>query len=268
VRGNITSHRARSTIAWQLYNAREPMTLFELRQWLGHSSPHATQHYAKITPLKMAKSHADAGYFARNLRAIEVLVDQDVVRSGGAATEPWKFYDLGHGYCTYDFFEQCQHRMACAKCDFYMPKESTAALLLEGKTHLLQLLQENPLGDAEQAAVEDGVAAYENLLSKLADVATLAGPTPRQIGAGVGPDHICSAGTATFGDCGLVCQALAFMAPRNIAYPLVRETPSIDDAIGKIAGLPTSLHSETISRGRLSTMHTRGSRRPLIATGQ
>jgi hypothetical protein len=27
VRGNITSHRARSTIASQLYNAKEPMTL-------------------------------------------------------------------------------------------------------------------------------------------------------------------------------------------------------------------------------------------------
>jgi hypothetical protein len=133
--------------------------------------------------LKVAKSYADAGYFARNLRAIEVLVDQDVVRSGRAATEPWKFYDLGHGYCTYDFFEQCYHRMACAKCDFYMPKESTAALLLEGKGHLLRLLQEIPLGEAEQAAVEDGVAAYENLLSKLADVPTPAGPTQRQIGA-------------------------------------------------------------------------------------
>ena len=134
-------------------------------------------------PLKVAKSYADAGYFARNLRAIEVLVDQDVVRSGLAAAEPWKYYDLGHGYCTYDFFEQCQHRMACAKCDFYMPKESTAALLLEGKSHLLRLLQEIPLGEAEQAAVEDGLTAYENLLSKLVDVPTPAGPTPRQIGA-------------------------------------------------------------------------------------
>jgi hypothetical protein len=35
----------------------------------------------------------------------------------------------------------------------------------------------------EQAAVEDGIAAYENLLSKLADVPTPAGPTPHQIGA-------------------------------------------------------------------------------------
>ena len=36
VRGKITSHRARSTIASQLYNAKEPMTLFELQAWLGH----------------------------------------------------------------------------------------------------------------------------------------------------------------------------------------------------------------------------------------
>jgi hypothetical protein len=55
VRGNIPSHRARTTIASQLYNAREPMTLFEWQQWLGHSSPAATQHYAKITPLKIVQ---------------------------------------------------------------------------------------------------------------------------------------------------------------------------------------------------------------------
>jgi hypothetical protein len=76
VRGNITSHRARSTIASQLFNAKEPMTLFELQECLGHATPTATQHYAKITPTKLAKSYSDAGYFARNLRAIEVLVDQ------------------------------------------------------------------------------------------------------------------------------------------------------------------------------------------------
>ena len=33
VRGKITSHRARTTIASQLYNAKEPMTLFELQAW-------------------------------------------------------------------------------------------------------------------------------------------------------------------------------------------------------------------------------------------
>ena len=47
VRGKITSHRARSTIASQLYNAKEPMTLFELQAWLGHASPQTTQHPAR-----------------------------------------------------------------------------------------------------------------------------------------------------------------------------------------------------------------------------
>lgn len=181
VRGNITSHRGRSTIASQLFNAKEPMTLFELQEWLGHSTPAATQHYAKITPTKLAKSYADAGYFTRNLRAIEVLVDQEVVRGGRAANEPWKFYDLGHGYCTYDFFEQCPHRMACAKCTFYMPKASSQAQLIEGKANLLRLRQEIPLSEEEVAAVDDGIAAVGKLLESLADVPTPSGQTPRQI---------------------------------------------------------------------------------------
>jgi hypothetical protein len=45
------------------------MTLFELQAWLGHRSLQATQHYAKITPTKLAKAYRDAGYFARNVRA-------------------------------------------------------------------------------------------------------------------------------------------------------------------------------------------------------
>jgi hypothetical protein len=181
VRGRITSHRARSTIASQLFNAKEPMTLFELQEWLGHSSPEATQHYVKITPTKLAKAYGDAGYFARNVRAIEVLIDQESVRNGQAVAEPWKFYDLGHGYCSYDFFEQCPHRMACAKCSFYLPKASTAAALLEGKSNLLRMRQEIPLTDAEIVALDDGVSALDSLLNRLADVPTPSGKTPLQI---------------------------------------------------------------------------------------
>jgi hypothetical protein len=65
-----------------------------------------------------------------------------------------------------------------------MPKDSTAALLLEGKEHLLRLLQEIPLAEAEKAAVEEGVVAYEKLLVKLADVPTPAGPA-RKISSGL-----------------------------------------------------------------------------------
>jgi integrase len=181
-RGNITSHRARSTIASLLFNAKEPMSLFELQEWLGHSSPHTTQYYAKITPTKLAKSYAEAGYFERNIRTIKVLIDHEVIRIGAAAAgEPWKFYDLGHGYCTYDFFDQCPHRMACAKCSFYLPKDSTKALLLEGRTNLLRMMQEIPLTDDERSAVEDGLVALGKLTEKLADTPAPDGRTPKQL---------------------------------------------------------------------------------------
>jgi integrase len=172
VRGRITSHRARSTIATQLFNAREPMSLFEVQAWLGHKNPSTTQHYAKLNPSKLTKSYEKAGYFERNIRAIEVLIDQDVVRKGLAAQESWKFFDLGHGYCTYDFFDQCAHRMACAQCSFYVAKESTRAQMLEAKTNLLRMRQEIPLSEPELAAVEDGLAAYERLIVNLRDVPT------------------------------------------------------------------------------------------------
>jgi hypothetical protein len=184
VRGPITSHRARSTIATQLYNAKEPMTLFELQAWLGHRSPESTQHYAKITPNTLAKAYNDAGYFARNVRTIEVLVDRDAVANGAAtAGEPWQHYDLGHGFCSYTFFEQCPHRMACARCDFYIPKQSSKSQLLQAKSNLQRMLVNIPLTDDEQTAVEDGQAALDHLLQRLADIPTPAGTTPRQMTA-------------------------------------------------------------------------------------
>jgi hypothetical protein len=145
VRGAITSQRARSTIASQLYNAKEPMTLFELQAWLGHRSPQSTQYYAKISPTTLTQAYRDAGYFARNVRTIEVLIDRDAVASATAAGgQPWQHYDLGHGYCSYTFFEQCPHRMACARCDFYTPKASSRGQLLEANTNLQRMLAAIP----------------------------------------------------------------------------------------------------------------------------
>ncbi|MGO9103677.1 tyrosine-type recombinase/integrase [Mycobacterium sp.] len=182
VRGKITSHRARSTIASQLYNAKEPMTLFELQAWLGHRTPNTTQHYAKISPNTLSKAYTEAGYFARNVRTIEVLLDREAITSGAAATgQPWQHYDLGHGWCSYSFFEQCQHRMACARCDFYTPKDSTKAQLLEASGNLQRMLATIPLTDDERAAVDDGHTAVTALLDRLADVPTPAGPTPREL---------------------------------------------------------------------------------------
>ena len=103
--------------------------------------------------------------------------------SGAAAAgQPWQHYDLGHGWCSYSFFEQCQHRMACARCDFYTPKDSARAQLLEATENLQRMLAQIPLIDDEQAAVDDDRQALARLLDRLADTPTPAGPTPRQIG--------------------------------------------------------------------------------------
>ena len=53
-----------------------------------HRSAQSTQHYAKISATKMAQSYARSGYFERNLRAIDVLIDQETIRSGAAAMFP------------------------------------------------------------------------------------------------------------------------------------------------------------------------------------
>lgn len=182
-RGRITSHRARATIATQLFNAKEPLSLFELQAWLGHTSPQATQYYAAITPTKLARSFDRAGYFERNVRTIEVLIDQTARRaSGDSPAEPWQYYDLGHGYCTYDFFDQCAHRMACAKCSFYEPKDSARMQALEAQGNLKRMLQEIPLTDSEREAVEDGKRMMDLLAAGLERVPTPDGRTREQIG--------------------------------------------------------------------------------------
>src|SRR5436190_4748540 len=87
----------------------------------------------------------------------------------------------------YTFFEQCPHRMACARCDFYTPKGTSKGQLLEAKDNLQRMLANIPLTDDERAAVDDGQAALDHLLGRLADVPTPAGATPRQLGASPAP---------------------------------------------------------------------------------
>jgi hypothetical protein len=55
------------------------------------------------------------------------------------------------------------HRMACARCDLYPPKEETRAQLLEARGNLQRILAQIPLTDEERAAVEDGATAVNQL---------------------------------------------------------------------------------------------------------
>jgi hypothetical protein len=171
-------------IASMLYNAKNPLDIFQLQKYLGHKRLSSTQSYVAVDPTKLANQVAKAGYLEQNLATIEVLLDQDAVRSGAAARgEPWKYYDLGHGYCLNDFWAECKHRMACARCPFYRPKESLADQLLEGQANLLRLLEFVQLTEEEKLLVTEGIDLHQALIEQLADVPTPAGPTPQELEA-------------------------------------------------------------------------------------
>lgn len=183
-RGRITSHRARATIASMLYNAKEPLSIFELKEYLGHKHLSSTQSYVLVDPTKLASKVAKTGYLEQNMATVEVLLDQDAVLSGAAAHgEPWKFYDLGHGFCANTFWAECKHRMACARCPFYRPKTTSLEQLVEGKANLVRMLEYIKLTEDEKLLVAEGIELHQELIEKLADVPTPAGPTPRELEA-------------------------------------------------------------------------------------
>ncbi len=62
--------------------------------------------------------------------------------------------------------------MACAKCSFYLPKSSSEAQYIEGRQNLLKMMQEIPLTDDEQAAVNNDIGAIDKLLEKLKNIET------------------------------------------------------------------------------------------------
>ncbi len=85
-----------------------------------------------------------------------------------ARGEVWKYYDLGHGFCTNDFWAHCNHRMACARCPFYRPKNATMDQLIEGKANLVRMLEFVKLTEDEQLLVTEGIALHQELIEKLA----------------------------------------------------------------------------------------------------
>ena len=165
-----------------LYNAKNPLDIFQLQKYLGHKRLSSTQSYVAVDPTQLASQVVKAGYLEQNLATIEVLLDQDAVRSGAAARgEPWKYYDLGHGYCVNDFWAECKHRMACARCPFYRPKESLKDQLIEGQANLLRMLEFVQLTEEEKLLVTEGIDLHQALIEQWASVPTPTGPTPREM---------------------------------------------------------------------------------------
>jgi hypothetical protein len=73
--------------------------------------------------------------------------------------------------------------MACARCPFYRPKDSLKEQLVEGKANLVHMLEFVSLTEDEKVLVTEGVELHQELIERLADVPTPAGPTPRELEA-------------------------------------------------------------------------------------
>ncbi|MEZ3498279.1 tyrosine-type recombinase/integrase [Pantoea sp. KPR_PJ] len=160
--GTITSHRGRASAVTALASVPQGMSLYELMQWAGHSTPQSTMHYLRIRPTQLAASFVKADRVAH---MISVLIDHDP--EAASLTGPAKYYDLGDSYCTNPFWSSCPHRMACIGCDFNLMKESARGLILESKSSIKRYLEEVPLTPDEKAIVEQDAEKVEMALKKL-----------------------------------------------------------------------------------------------------
>ncbi|MFA0999500.1 integrase, partial [Pseudomonas syringae] len=88
-RGRITSHRGRASVVTALASVPQGMSLMELMQWSGHSSPSSTLHYIRIRPTKLAASFVKADQMSH---MVSVLIDHDVIARH--SSDPYTFYDL------------------------------------------------------------------------------------------------------------------------------------------------------------------------------
>lgn len=97
-RGTITSHRGRASAVTAVASVLKGMSLIELMQWSGHSSPTSTMHYIRIRPTKLAASFAEVDHMAH---MVSVLIDHEM--AGKQSGQSYAFYDLGDSYCTNPF---------------------------------------------------------------------------------------------------------------------------------------------------------------------
>jgi hypothetical protein len=182
----ISNHRFRATMITMLATAKNPMTTIDLSAWAGHKNLDMIRHYIK--PVKLAKAFADADVLGRVTATMKVLIDQEAIMKGDpAAGKPWLYYDLGPGYCSYDFFERCPYRMVCLACDYFIPKDSLRGQLLERKQNVRRMLEEVPLTPEEAEAVEHDTIIVDKLLAKLGDQPTPSGQRPSELRPGCRP---------------------------------------------------------------------------------
>jgi integrase len=136
-RGNITGHRARSTIATQLSNS---MSLLQLMKWLGHSNPETTLFYVQTSILKLADAYKNSKYLERNVRTAGIAHN---------AIEPSAHSPMADG------------EVSCG-----LSISSVVAKLMESKRELVSLLKTTSML-GQQTAIEGSIKAVDDLCAEL-----------------------------------------------------------------------------------------------------
>jgi hypothetical protein len=189
VRGNITSHRVRSTIASQLHNAKEPMTLFELQAWLGHQNPATTQDSAREDD----PEHPRQGLHRGRVLRPQHPHDRGPPRPRGshlrrrrrrralAVLRPRPRAVLLH------LLRAVPAPHGLREMRLLHPEELKQGTAARSQGQPPAHARLPPAHRRERAAVDEGQAALDSLLGRLADIPTPAGATPRQLGASPAP---------------------------------------------------------------------------------
>lgn len=162
--GKFNSHRARHTLAFLLSNAPTPMSDSDLQDWLGQLSEDSLRWYLGINIRKLEEAYAAANHVSIDKRQLEQL-KKPATKEGKLPAEGKSMpsVDLGHGFCTYAFFDACSQRKPCTNCSFYKPKASLLSQAHEVKSQFTRMLHHLPLSHEIRQAIEEGIALNEKL---------------------------------------------------------------------------------------------------------
>jgi integrase len=176
VRGAITSHRARSTIATML--RKRGVSLDDIAHYLGHANSRSVTSYARTDPVQFARTLKKANELDR---IVDGLIDPRAATAG----RPSVFYFLGRGpdgkprYCGNPSWVSCAHRMACLKCSMYIG--ATEAELLEARDGVIKFQAEVRMTPEEKAASDGDIERLNEILEKKRRVPVPNPPTPDYI---------------------------------------------------------------------------------------
>ena len=171
VRGAITGHRARATIATQLYNAKDPMSLFELQAWLGHSN-------AELDPALRADhpDHPDQGLHRRRVLRAERPHDRGAPRPRRDHQRPEparaaRSSSTTSGTATAPTASSSNARTGwrAPAATSTSPRRQARRSCSKPRTGCSGCSSQIPLTDKERAAVEGDQDAVDRLIDRLAD---------------------------------------------------------------------------------------------------